>query len=97
MNETLIDTKETARLLGIADKTIRNRVSDGSWPLAPVRIGRSLRWRRSDVARIISGEIAVPTNGGPAGASDDEKDAGELAADGPKRTGRRASEPDEEV
>jgi predicted DNA-binding transcriptional regulator AlpA len=51
MDETLIDINDLARGLKIPLKTIRNKLSNKTWPLPPVRIGRALRWRPSDVAR----------------------------------------------
>jgi predicted DNA-binding transcriptional regulator AlpA len=51
MEESLMDLNQLARELKIAAKTIRNKLSDGTWPIPPLRIGRLLRWRREDVAR----------------------------------------------
>lgn len=38
-------------------KTIRNKLSNGTWQLPPVRIGRSLRWLQSEVDRLKHGEV----------------------------------------
>ncbi len=51
MEKPLIDINELGRKLKIPPKTIRNKLSDGTWPLPPLRIGRALRWRPADVAR----------------------------------------------
>ncbi len=58
--DKLITINDLSSCISVPAKTIRNKLNDGTWPLPPVRIGRSLRWRESDVARIVSGEIVVP-------------------------------------
>jgi predicted DNA-binding transcriptional regulator AlpA len=55
MEDRLIDINDLANTLKIPAKTIRNKLSDGTWPIRPVRIGRALRWRESDVERSIAG------------------------------------------
>lgn len=47
--ENLIDINDLAGILKIPAKTIRNKLSDGSWELRPLRIGKALRWSRTDV------------------------------------------------
>ena len=49
MSDVLIDINDLAAILKIPAKTIRNKLSDGSWGLPPLRIGKSLRWSRADV------------------------------------------------
>lgn len=49
MSDTLIDINDLAGILKIPAKTIRNKLSDGTWPLAPIRIGKALRWPSSEV------------------------------------------------
>ena len=49
MSDTLIDINDLAGILKIPAKTIRNKLSDGSWELTPLRIGKALRWSRADV------------------------------------------------
>ncbi len=56
MDDWLIDIKDLGQQLKIPEKTIRNKLSNGTWPLAPVRIGRALRWRQSLVDRLKRGE-----------------------------------------
>ncbi len=64
-DDRLITTAELcAQLGGIPVKTVRNKMSDGSWPIEPVRIGRSVRWRQSDATQIVCGNIRVPASGG---------------------------------
>ncbi len=29
---------------------------NGTWPIPPIRIGRALRWRQSDVDRLVMGK-----------------------------------------
>ena len=49
MSDTLIDINDLAGILKIPAKTIRNKLSDGSWELPPLRIGKALRWSQEDV------------------------------------------------
>jgi predicted DNA-binding transcriptional regulator AlpA len=63
MEEPLIDLEELARELKIAPKTIRNKLSDKTWPIPPIRIGGALRWRPADVRRALTrmGQVDVPS------------------------------------
>jgi predicted DNA-binding transcriptional regulator AlpA len=54
MDNQLIDIDDLAKCLKIPAKTIRNKLSNHTWPIQPVRIGRALRWRESDVAAMIA-------------------------------------------
>lgn len=47
--DKLIDLNDLAGILKIPAKTIRNKLSDGTWELPPLRIGKALRWSQSDV------------------------------------------------
>lgn len=58
MNEQLIDINDLADQLKVPPKTIRNKLSNGTWPIEPLRIGKSLRWRQSVVNAFISGGSA---------------------------------------
>jgi predicted DNA-binding transcriptional regulator AlpA len=49
MEEQLIDINDLAGILKVPAKTIRNKLSNGTWPIEPLRIGKALRWRTSDV------------------------------------------------
>lgn len=51
MGEQLIDINDLASILKVPAKTIRNKLSNGTWPseLEPLRIGKMLRWRESEV------------------------------------------------
>lgn len=53
MAEILIDINDLAGILKIPAKTIRNKLSDGSWELPPIRIGKALRWPQSDVDQYV--------------------------------------------
>jgi predicted DNA-binding transcriptional regulator AlpA len=64
MPNPLLDIKELAKRLRIPAKTIRNKLSDGTWPMEPFRIGRALRWRESDVDRAIA-DLATSTTKPP--------------------------------
>lgn len=54
MNEQLIDINDLAAILKVPPKTIRNKLSDGTWPIDPFRVGKALRWRQSDVDAFLS-------------------------------------------
>jgi predicted DNA-binding transcriptional regulator AlpA len=54
MADSLIDINDLAGILKIPAKTIRNKLSDGSWQLPPLRIGKSLRWSQADVDTFLS-------------------------------------------
>ena len=56
MEDDLIDIQDLGRQLKIPPKTIRNKLSNGTWPLEPVRIGRALRWRQTVVDRLKRGD-----------------------------------------
>ena len=56
MNERLIDINDLSKVLKINPKTIRNKLSNGTWPIKPMRVGKLLRWRISDVEAFLSGE-----------------------------------------
>ena len=47
LREELVDTKEAAKILSISPAALRKRVERGQ--VVPVRIGASLRFRRSDL------------------------------------------------
>jgi predicted DNA-binding transcriptional regulator AlpA len=53
MSDQLINIDDLGKQLKVPPKTIRNKLSNGTWPLPPIRIGRALRWRQSDVDRLI--------------------------------------------
>jgi predicted DNA-binding transcriptional regulator AlpA len=62
MNDQLLNINDLAQRLKIPAKTIRNKLSQGTWPIAPLRIGRALRWRESDIDAMISAETARPVS-----------------------------------
>jgi predicted DNA-binding transcriptional regulator AlpA len=64
MPDQLLDIAELASRLKIPAKTIRNKLCDGTWPIRPVRIGRAVRWRESDVERVIA-DLAAPKSDAP--------------------------------
>jgi predicted DNA-binding transcriptional regulator AlpA len=56
--DQLLDIRDLAKRLKIPVKTIRNKLCENTWPIRPLRIGRALRWRESDVDRTLN-ELAV--------------------------------------
>jgi predicted DNA-binding transcriptional regulator AlpA len=55
VTDRLIDINDLADRLKIPPKTIRNKLSNGTWPIEPLRIGKALRWRESDIDAMIAG------------------------------------------
>lgn len=64
MTDQLIDINDLCLQLKIPVKTVRNKLSNGTWPLEPVKIGRALRWRQSEVDRLMRGEGPTDGSGG---------------------------------
>lgn len=53
-HKELLTVKDLASILIISKRTIYNGVSNGTFPLRPIRIGRRLlRWRRRDVEKYL--------------------------------------------
>ena len=91
MSNPLLDINELAKRLRIPAKTIRNKLSDGTWPMQPFRIGRALRWRESDVDRVIA-DLAASTSKPPEAAKERSKvrrESGARAANELHQTRRR--------
>ena len=68
--DTLLKTNEVAEILRLSPKTLRHYSSIGGGPLPVVRMGRSVRYRLSDVQAIIAGgadslSLAQATKRGP--------------------------------
>jgi excisionase family DNA binding protein len=51
--ELLITVDEVAAMLSLSPRTVWRRSSTGELP-APVRIGGSVRWRRSDIVQWVN-------------------------------------------
>lgn len=51
----MMTTAEVAEHLGITDRSVRRRVLDGTLP-TPVKIGRSVRFRRVDIEAVAAGK-----------------------------------------
>jgi len=66
MPDRLLDIAELAKRLKIREKTIRNKLCEGTWPIPPLRIGRAVRWRESDVDRVIA-DLAAEGDSAEAG------------------------------
>jgi len=49
----MMDIEELSHYLGIAQQTIRNQLSLGKFPIAPLRLGRLVRWDRKEVDKFI--------------------------------------------
>jgi excisionase family DNA binding protein len=54
----LLTAKELAALLDVSLRTIWRRRSDGSMP-TPLRVGRSIRWRLSDIRNWIANGCTI--------------------------------------
>ena len=62
----LVSYSHTAELLGISDKTIRNQISRGSFPLQIVKIGGRCLIRLSDIYALVGTSQVVVTPADPA-------------------------------
>ena len=49
MEERLMDIRELTEILKISKQTVYNRLSSGTFPINTYKVGRSLRWRLSEV------------------------------------------------
>ena len=56
---------EVTKRLGVSLSTLRNWIRAGEFP-APLRLGRSRRWRASDVDRWFEAQASDQANGTPA-------------------------------
>jgi len=86
MGDHLLDINDVSALLKVPVKTIRNKLSDGTWPLDPLRIGRSLRWPEAEVRRVMRGEIRIPSS--PAADRNRREPSGAGGAVVPNRRGQ---------
>ncbi|MBI5865344.1 MAG: excisionase family DNA-binding protein [Planctomycetes bacterium] len=50
--DRLLTVREVAARLGISGRQVQKLLASGRFP-APVRLGRSVRWRNGDVSRFI--------------------------------------------
>lgn len=82
----LMTTKELAGLLRKSARTIHNRLSEGTFPIAPLREGSRLLFRREDVAAYLE-QLAADR---PAAATAPEPAADVVSIDKP-RTGKSCS------
>jgi predicted DNA-binding transcriptional regulator AlpA len=51
----LVSVRDTARLLGISEKTIRNQCCTGTFPLSTVKIGGRQLFRMRDIIALVGG------------------------------------------
>lgn len=56
--DALLDAEDAARLLGMSPAALRRAAERGRFPVATVRIGRRLRWRRGDLLMLLSSRQA---------------------------------------
>jgi len=54
-HRTMVSTSEMVQLLEIKSQTAYKWACYQNGPIQPVRIGKSLRWRVSDIAALIQG------------------------------------------
>lgn len=52
--DALLDAEDAARLLGMSPAALRRAAERGRFPVATVRIGRRLRWRRGDLNQLLA-------------------------------------------
>ncbi|MBF0474535.1 MAG: AlpA family transcriptional regulator [Deltaproteobacteria bacterium] len=54
MSNKLIDINELSKRISLRPATIRNNLHMGTFPLLPVKQGRNIFWRESDVEDYIN-------------------------------------------
>ena len=52
-DRALLTVRQAAVFLGLAEKTLRNRISDGSFPLRPVRLSGRPLFKRRDLEDLV--------------------------------------------
>ena len=52
-NRALLTVRQAAVFLGMAEKSLRNRISDGSFPLRPVRLSGRPLFKRRDLEDLV--------------------------------------------
>jgi predicted DNA-binding transcriptional regulator AlpA len=52
-DRALLTIRQAAVFLGMAEKTLRNRLSDGSFPLRPVRLSGRPLFKRRDLENLV--------------------------------------------
>jgi len=52
-DRALFTIRQAAVFLGMAEKTLRNRLSDGSFPLRPVRLSGRPLFKRRDLENLV--------------------------------------------
>lgn len=53
MERRMIGIEELAEYIGIRPQTIRNKINLGTFPIPTRKIGRLLKWDRTDVDRYL--------------------------------------------
>ncbi len=49
----MLNTKELSCYIGLAEQTIKNKLSSGSFPIPPKRLGRKLLWDKKSVDKFL--------------------------------------------
>jgi excisionase family DNA binding protein len=57
--EPLLDGHDLERLLGLSDRTVRRMIANGLLP-APIRLGRTRRWRLADIRQVLERRPVAP-------------------------------------
>ncbi len=55
----LLNSEETAKFLGIAPRTLFNRMQEPGFP-TPIRVGRFNRFRKQDLASWVNNQVSQP-------------------------------------
>ena len=69
----LLNIAGLARMLSISTQTIRQKMSAGTWPLDPIRIGRQLRWHPEAVEQFLDGLDLGAADSPPGGSEQTEQ------------------------
>lgn len=57
-----VSLREAGALLGVSAKTIYNGLHSGSFPLAPIRIGRHIFFSIEDLGNLVCSKRGEPVN-----------------------------------
>jgi excisionase family DNA binding protein len=60
----MIDVREVAEILSISTRSVWRLVADGELP-QPIRFGRNVRWRLTDIEVWIEARASMNQNGSP--------------------------------
>lgn len=63
-HHTVVSVKETAQMLGLAEQTLRNWISQGRAPFPTARVGRRRVIRQADIEAFLNAQFSPPRRRG---------------------------------